>query len=75
MGNVNTVLIKGLKGVLSENSISEEGRDVQRYNIVKALLEYYFIPRKDVSAYESARFKQDLNAHKKFGTLLIIPGI
>ena len=52
---------------LAINQKSNQGKIVQRYNISKAFLESYFIPSKEVDAFELARSKQDLNAHSKYG--------
>lgn len=47
-----------------------KGYYVTRYNITLALLESYFIPVSKFPAFEAARFKQDLNAHKIFGVFV-----
>lgn len=46
------------------------GQVVQRYNIIRAKLENYFIPSNNIDGYESAKKKQDVNAASKYGTKL-----
>lgn len=53
--------------LLAIKQTSNQGKIVQRYNIARAYLEYYFIPSLEMDAFELARAKQDLNAHSKYG--------
>ncbi|HRH67134.1 MAG TPA: hypothetical protein PLU53_12605 [Bacteroidia bacterium] len=46
---------------------TDEGMIVSRYNIPEAKIEYYFIPSKNVIAYQSARSHHELDAHRKLG--------
>jgi hypothetical protein len=48
------------------------GTFVQKYNIISALIEHYFISTSQLQGFELARSKQDLNAHKKFGKQIFI---
>ena len=44
----------------------DEGMVISRYNIKEARVEFYFIPAKNLLAFESARSHHDLEAHKKW---------
>ncbi len=46
---------------------TDEGMIVSRYNIPEARIEYYFIPAKNVVAYQSARSHHEMDAHIKLG--------
>jgi hypothetical protein len=48
------------------------GRIVNRYDVISTLAENYFISDDQWKGYELARAKQELNAHKKFGTKILI---
>lgn len=72
MINVRGAILNEFKDKLSKNEVGEEGKVVQRYNVTRAKLEQYFITWNNIAAYEAARFNQDLNAHKKYGTLIVL---
>lgn len=53
----------------------DEGMVISRYNIKEARVEFYFIPAKNLLAFESARSHHDLEAHKKMGQLVDVQSI
>lgn len=53
----------------------EEGMVISRYNIKEARVEFYFIPSKNLLAFDSARSHHDLEAHKKMGQLVDLQSI
>ncbi len=72
MGSIYNVPIREALSPISDTRVNRDGKIIHRYNIVTAEVEYYFIPAEYIEEYENAHFKQDLNAHKKFGTQLIV---
>ena len=70
--NVMKTRNNGMENLLNKSaelpSNQEQGKVVQRYNIALGQIESYFIPSSKLKSYESARFRQDLNAQKKYGT-------
>ena len=46
---------------------TDEGMIVSRYNSPEAKIEYYFIPAKNVVAYQSARSHHEMDAPMKLG--------
>lgn len=75
MNNVNNNLICRSREQILNNDNINQGKVVQRYNISQAKVESYFIPSRELEAYEIAIFKQDLTAYKKYGTKMKISSI
>ena len=53
----------------------DEGMVVSRYNIKEAQIEYYFIPSKNLLAYQAARSHAEYSAYKSLGTMIDISNI
>ena len=70
MENIHNDQILKFKNEMSGMPKVREGKVIQRYNIPQGALEYYFIHSDQVEASESAHSRQDMEAHKKYGTQL-----
>ena len=70
MENIHNDQILKFKNEMSGMPKAREGKVVQRYNIPEGALEYYFIPSDQVEEYENAHSRQEMEAHKKYGTQL-----
>lgn len=72
MGTIKNLIIKDVKEIdIGTKLNNDEGKIVQRYNIILGIIERYFIPNVNLAAYEAAHFKQDLTAQIKFGSRII----
>lgn len=67
MNNKDQILRKRFSKQNMGNKAIGEGKIVQRYNIAKAMIEFYFIPSEKLEDYEMAKSRQDLNANRMYG--------
>jgi hypothetical protein len=67
----NAIKLESWIAIFNKNN-DNHGRIVQKYNIISALVENYFISNSQIEGYELARSKQNMNAHKIFGKKITI---